>query len=445
MNIVSYKARNVNTFLKKGSNIMKKKVILIGAGGRGYTYTNIMKDNFSDYYEVVAVAEPINERRNYIKEKHSLPDEMCFTTWEPLLAMPKLADIALICTMDRDHVAPALAAIEVGYDLMLEKPAGATPEECRAIQRAAEKKGVFVLICHVLRFTKFFMALKNIVDSGKIGRVMNIQAIEAVNNIHQSHSFVRGNWRNSDESSPMILQKTCHDFDIISWILGKKCKRVQSFGSLSHFTRENAPADAPEYCIEGCPHADTCYYNAVKLYTGTHNRSGWFQNAATKKFNPTPEDCEKAARETDYGKCVYKCPNNVVDRQVVNLEYEDGTVVSFTMSAFNKGGRNIRIMGTDGELSGNAGDNFVSLYSFATEQIEKIDLDSGFLDDSILSGHGGGDAGIIKALKDLIEGIPNKSICDIAESCDNHMIAFAAEESRVMGTIVDMDEFSARF
>ena len=424
---------------------MKKKVILIGAGGRGYTYTNIMKDNFSDYYEVVAVAEPINERRNYIKEKHSLPDEMCFTTWEPLLAMPKLADIALICTMDRDHVAPALAAIEVGYDLMLEKPAGATPEECRAIQRAAEKKGVFVLICHVLRFTKFFMALKNIVDSGKIGRVMNIQAIEAVNNIHQSHSFVRGNWRNSDESSPMILQKTCHDFDIISWILGKKCKRVQSFGSLSHFTRENAPADAPEYCIEGCPHADTCYYNAVKLYTGTHNRSGWFQNAATKKFNPTPEDCEKAARETDYGKCVYKCPNNVVDRQVVNLEYEDGTVVSFTMSAFNKGGRNIRIMGTDGELSGNAGDNFVSLYSFATEQTEKIDLDSGFLDDSILSGHGGGDAGIIKALKDLIEGIPNKSICDIAESCDNHMISFAAEESRLTGKVVDLDEFSARF
>ena len=424
---------------------MKKKVILIGAGGRGYTYTNIMKDNFSDYYEVVAVAEPIDERRNYIKEKHSLPDEMCFTTWELLLAMPKLADIALICTMDRDHVAPALAAIEVGYDLMLEKPAGATPEECRAIQRAAEKKGVFVLICHVLRFTKFFMALKNIVDSGKIGRVMNIQAIEAVNNIHQSHSFVRGNWRNSDESSPMILQKTCHDFDIISWILGKKCKRVQSFGSLSHFTRENAPADAPEYCIEGCPHADTCYYNAVKLYTGTHNRSGWFQNAATKKFNPTPEDCEKAARETDYGKCVYKCPNNVVDRQVVNLEYEDGTVVSFTMSAFNKGGRNIRIMGTEGELSGNAADNFVSLYSFATEQTEKIDLDSGFFDDSILSGHGGGDAGIIKALKDLIEGNPNKSICDIAESCDNHMIAFAAEESRLNGTIVDMDEYMSRF
>ena len=423
---------------------MKKKVILIGAGGRGYTYTNIMKDNFSDYYEVVAVAEPINERRNYIKEKHSLPDEMCFTTWEPLLAMPKLADIALICTMDRDHEAPALAAIEAGYDLMLEKPAGATPEECRAIQRAAEKKGVFVLICHVLRFTAFYMGIKNIIDSGKIGRIMNIQAVECVGNIHQSHSFVRGNWRNSEESSPMILQKTCHDFDIISWLLGKKCKRVQSFGSLTHFTRENAPEGSPEYCIEGCPHADTCYYNAVKIYLD-ENTSGWFKRTSTKKVDPTFEERECAIRTTDYGRCVYKCPNNVVDRQIVNLEYEDGALVSFTMSAFNKGGRTIRVMGTEGEISGNAGDNFVELYRFDTKKTERIDLDSGVVGDSILSGHGGGDPGIVKALIDLIEGVPNKSICDISESCDNHMIAFAAEESRLKVTIVDMDEFSARF
>lgn len=423
---------------------MKKKIILVGAGNRGKVYTDIMLTNFSDYYEVVAVAEPIDDRRNYIQKKHSIPDSLCFTSWEELLAKPKFADVALICTMDRDHEAPALAAIEAGYDLMLEKPAGATPEVCRRIQRAAEKKGVFVLICHVLRFTKFFMCLKNLIDSGKIGRVMNIQAIECVGNVHQSHSFVRGNWRNSDESSPMILQKTCHDFDIISWLLGKKCKRVQSFGSLSYFTPENAPADAPEYCIDGCPHADSCYYNATKIYLGD-DVSWWFKQTSTKKIEPTDEEREEALRTTDYGKCVYKCPNNVVDRQVVNLEYEDGALVSFTMSAFNEGGRTIRIMGTKGEISGNAGDNFVSLYSFDTKKTENVDIDNATIGDSILSGHGGGDPGIIKALIDLIEGNPNKSICDIAESCDNHMIAFAAEESRLNGTIIDMDEYMSRF
>ena len=423
---------------------MKRKVILVGAGSRGKCYTDIMKDNFSDYYEVVAVAEPIKERREYVQSKHAIPSSMCFHSWEELLAMPKFADIVVICTMDRDHESPALAAIEAGYNLMLEKPAGATPESCRAIQRAAEKKGVFVLICHVLRFTAFYMGLKNLIDSGRIGRVMNIQAVECVGNIHQSHSFVRGNWRNSDESTPMILQKTCHDFDIISWLLDKKCKKVQSFGSLAYFTRENAPEGSPEYCIEGCPHADTCYYNAVKIYLD-ENTTWWFKRATTKKIDPTFEERKAVLSTTDYGRCVYKCPNNVVDRQIVNLEYEDGTLVSFTMSAFNKGGRTIRIMGTKGEISGNAGDNFVELYSFDTQKTERINLESGVVGDSILSGHGGGDIGIVRALMDLIEGVPNQSICEISESCDNHMIAFAAEESRLCGSVIDLDEFSARF
>ncbi len=422
----------------------RKRVILIGAGGRGKTYTDIMKDCFNDYYEVVAVAEPIDDRRNYIKEKHGIPDEMCFTTWEPMLELPKNADVALVCTMDRDHIAPSLAAIEKGYNLLLEKPAGATPEECREIQRAAEKKGVFVLICHVLRYTDFFRTLKDLIDDGKIGDVMNIQHIECVGNVHQSHSFVRGNWRNSDESTPMILQKSCHDMDILAWLIGKKCKKVHSFGSLSHFTPENAPKDAPDYCIDGCPHSKECFYDAVKLYLGD-NRTDWFTMAATKKIDATDAEIEEALRTTDYGKCVYKCPNNVVDHQVVNLEFEDNVLVSFTMSAFNEGGRTIRIMGTKGELSTNAGKGDIKFYNFATGETEIIALNSSKNGDSILSGHGGGDTGIIRALIDVFEGIPNKSVCDIAESCDNHLIAFAAEESRFTGTVVDMDKFSARF
>ena len=163
-----------------------------------------------------------------------------------------MADVAAICTMDDMHTEPALKAIELGYNLLLEKPVAPTPEECREMQHAAEEKGVFVLVCHVLRFTKFFIALKNIIDSGEIGEVMNIQHIEGVGDVHQSHSFVRGNWGNSDESSCMILQKTCHDMDILAWLIGKKCTAVQSFGSLSYFTRENAPEGAPERCIEGC-------------------------------------------------------------------------------------------------------------------------------------------------------------------------------------------------
>ncbi|MBQ7346594.1 MAG: Gfo/Idh/MocA family oxidoreductase [Clostridia bacterium] len=419
-----------------------KKLILIGAGNRGKTYTDLTKQ-LSDDFELVAVAEPIADRRNYIKQKHGLPKEMCFESWEPLLALPKMADVAIIATMDRDHFAPAMAAIEKGYNLLLEKPAAPTPEECRALQHAAEKKGVFVLICHVLRYTRFFRALKNVIDSGEIGEVMNIQHLEGVGNTHQSHSFVRGNWGNSQRASFMLLQKSCHDMDILAWLIGKKCTRVQSFGSLQYFTRKNAPADAPERCIDGCPHAAVCPYNAVKLYYDD-KKNAWFRTTATQKITPTDEDVEKALCTTQYGKCIYKCDNDVVDHQVVNLEFEGGATVGFTMSAFNRGGRFLRIMGTRGEISANMSSPIIDIYHFEDRSTRQINLDANKTDDTIVGRHGGGDEGIIYALRDLLNGISDNSVCDIAESCDNHMIAFAAEESRLTGSVVSIKEFDAR-
>ena len=427
----------------------KKKVILIGAGGRGMGYTNIMAREFSESFEVVAVAEPLDDRRNYIKSMHNVPEELCFPTWEPLLALPKMADVALIATMDRDHYAPAMAAIEKGYNLLLEKPAAPTPEECRSIQNAAEAKGVFVLICHVLRYTSFYRALKGIIDSGEIGDVMNIQHIEGVGNVHQSHSFVRGNWGNSERSSFMLLQKCCHDMDILAWLIGKPCLAVQSFGSRSYFNEKNAPAGAPERCIDGCPVADTCPYNSVKLYLEATNEQGngrWFRTASTKLTAPTDAQVEHALRTTQYGKCVFKCDNDVVDHQVVNLQFADDICVSFTMSAFNKGGRRLRIMGTKGEIEAINEGNKISVYNFETQTTREHDCNSSLSGEPVVSGHGGGDSGIVAALKDLLNGITSSSVCDIRESCDNHMIAFAAEESRLAGgVLVRMDEFCARY
>lgn len=421
-----------------------KKIILIGAGSRGKAYTDIMKKHFPNDFSVVAVAEPVEDRRNYIKETHGIDDSMCFESWEPILSKPKMADAVIIATMDRDHLAPTLAAIDKGYDILLEKPVCPTPEECREVQRLAEEKGVFVLVCHVLRYTKFFMALKDIIDSGEIGRIMNIQHTECVGNVHQSHSFVRGNWANSTESSDMLLQKSCHDMDILAWLVGKKCKRVQSFGSLSYFKRENAPEGSPEYCIDGCPVSDSCPYNAKKLYLEATNDTSvglWFRTAATKMTVPTDKAVEKVLRTTEYGKCVFKCRNDVVDHQIVNLEFEDGVIANFTMSAFNKGGRSLRIMGTLGEIDATMDGDKIKIYHFCDKSERMHDVNSTVKGEDITSGHGGGDNGIIWAFLKLLSGIKTKSVCSITESCDNHMIAFAAEKSRRCGTVISMEEF----
>ncbi|MBE6761717.1 MAG: Gfo/Idh/MocA family oxidoreductase [Ruminococcaceae bacterium] len=425
------------------------KVIVIGAGGRGQTYTNIMH-KVPEKFKVVGVAEPIDDRRDYIKEKHEIEDKNCFTTWEDILAVPRFADIAIISTMDRMHTEPAIKAMELGYDLLLEKPAAPTPEECALINQRAKELGRKVMVCHVLRYTPFFKTLKKLINDGVLGEIVNIEHIEGVGNEHQSHSFVRGNWGNSERSSFMLLQKCCHDIDILQWLLNKSCEKIQSFGSTMHFKKENAPEGSPERCIDGCPASENCPYNAMKLYydaKGNH----WFRGAATEKPAGKDTDCEvlKALRETQYGKCVYKCDNDVVDHQTVNMQFEGGTLISMTMSAFAMGGRRIRIMGTKGDLVADmkkpAKEAF-EFYDFATNEKKCLDIDYSNVGDSILGGHGGGDDGIIIDLYKYIMGeIDASEVSEIEISTKNHMIVFAAEDSRLNSSVVEVKNYIDKY
>ncbi|MBR6676111.1 MAG: Gfo/Idh/MocA family oxidoreductase [Clostridia bacterium] len=419
--------------------MMKKlKVILIGGGDRGMRYTNIMKDS-PDKYEVIAVAEPIENRREFVREKHSIPEDMCFLDWRPLLEKGKIADLCVIATMDRDHFAPAMKAIELGYDLLLEKPMAPTQEECTRLAALAEEKGVKVVICTVLRYSDVFRTLKRIIDDGKVGRIMSINHEECVGLIHQSHSFVRGNWGNIGRSSNMLLQKSCHDIDILQWLIGKKCKKVQSFGALSYFTEKNAPEGAPEFCYQGCPAGETCPFNAVKLYYDD-KENGWFRGAATKHVYHTDEMVWDAITKTQYGKCVYHCDNDVVDHQTVNMLFEDDVTATFTMNAFNAGGRHIHIMGTEGEIraaldSGSP----ISVYYHRTKTFEEFDITG---TDGVVGGHGGGDEGIVETLYHYLTGSYNgTSIPEISESYYNHSIVFAAEKAREENTVVDFEEY----
>lgn len=413
-------------------------VILIGAGSRGRIYTDYMTD---DRFRVVAVAEPIRELRNYIKNKHNVSEDMCFSDWKDLLSVPKFADIAIIATSDSLHYAPVMKAIELGYNLLMEKPVAPTYRECRDIADTAKEKGVKVLVCHVLRYTPFFRKIKDLINDGNLGKVVSIHHSECVGNVHQSHSYVRGNWHNTAESSNMLLAKSCHDIDIMQWLIGSTAKSVSSFGSLTYFKKENAPEGAPEYCIDGCPFGEACYYNAVKLYI-EDEENAWFRNAAAKKVNPTNEELAEVLRTTQYGKCVFKCDNDVVDHQVVNIEYENGAVASFNMCAFNKGGRYIRVMGTDGELYGDMEENTIDYFSFRTREHTVINPLDEKLRGDITGGHGGGDGGIVNTLyKYIAEDYCGDMLSEIGVSVQNHATVFAAEKARLENQVIDMKDF----
>ena len=399
----------------------------------GSAYTDIMK-TLPEKFRVVAVADPNENHRRNIQNKHSLPDNHVFHTWQELLAQPGLADLAVIATQDSMHYEPAMKALAAGYDVLLEKPLARTEEECIELREQARKYGRKFMVCHVLRYTPFYSRVKQLIDEGVLGDIVTIVHTEGLGNIHQSHSFVRGNWGNTAKSNFMLLAKSCHDIDLLQWLMKKKCTKIQSFGSLKYFRRENAPADAPERCIDGCPHAETCPYNAVKLYLDDKNNM-WFRTTSTGKVDPTDADVEFTLRHTQYGKCVFKCDNDVVDHQVVNMEFDDKSTASFTMSCFNYNGRKSNIMGTKGEMFLDFEGDEIRIFHFEGRWWETIHT-NGRVDGTLVGGHGGGDPGIVNALYDYMTGAKTADeVSEIGISCENTRLVFAAERSRLNGDV----------
>ena len=417
-------------------------VILIGAGNRGHGYVKRMA-KLPEKYRVVAVADPAEGHVKEIQKMFDLPDSACYKGWEEILAQPKLADVALIATVDNMHYEPALAAIDKGYDLLLEKPVAQTAQQCVDIANAAKRKGVKVLVCHVLRYTPFYDKVKRLLMEGAVGDVISMDLVEAIENVHFSHSYVRGNWHKESESTPMLLAKSCHDLDIAQWLLDKPCKRVHSFGSLTHFTKANAPEGAPVRCADGsCPIGETCPYNCIKHYYDrkTNYRRSIITTGISKDFTPTDEEVMQALKTRDYGLCVYHANNDVVDHQTVNMEFDGGVTVTLNVNAFNRGGRYIRVYGTKGELFAYAADKEIRIYDFVDKTQRSVPVQD--TKEDITGGHGGGDDGIVWELYEYMSGTyTGYRAADIDVSVRNHMIGFAAEKARHTGTVVSLEQF----
>ncbi|PKN89625.1 MAG: oxidoreductase, partial [Chloroflexi bacterium HGW-Chloroflexi-7] len=251
-------------------------IALIGAGMRGtHAYGAYVLDH-ADKAQFFAVADPDQQTRQRFQKLHNIPEERCFQDWEDLLKQPRLADAVIISTPDSTHYKPTMAAIEKGYHILLEKPMSTDPIECITMGEYAKQREQVFAVCHVLRYAGFFKSLKALLLSGQIGKLVSIQHNENVGYRHYAHSYVRGNWRNSDLSSPMILAKSCHDMDILLWLVDTDCESVSSFGELSYFKEENAPKNAPMRCTDGCPVEAECPYSAQKHYL-TDNLD-WFTN-----------------------------------------------------------------------------------------------------------------------------------------------------------------------
>lgn len=426
--------------------IKQLTVAIAGTGARGADTYAACAELYPEKMKIVAAADLRADRLRNAAQKYNIPEENCFSTVEQMLEQDQLADVMLICTQDRQHVKHAIPAMRKGYHILIEKPISPDLEECREIIRVAEETKRTVMVCHVLRFTPFYNKLKQLLDDGVIGEIVSIQHIENVGYWHQAHSYVRGNWRRSDETSPMILAKCCHDLDLLLWLTGKHCLRVNSFGGTYLFRKEKAPDGAASRCLDGCTCQADCPYDCERQYitgkTGFDSgRTGWPVDVVA--MNPTREKLYEALKTGPYGRCVYYCDNDAVDHQIVNMELEDGVTCQMTMCAFNEGGRRTKLMGTLGEIECDLEKNTIYVHRFCKEEYT-FDVTT-LLDKEGMRGHAGGDHRMVEEFLDIVSGriVPTVRTTTLADSVESHFIALAAEISRnEQGRTVSISEVS---
>ena len=411
------------------------KYIIIGAGSRGMTYGTWAHRHG---IEIAAIAEIRPDRLEAAGKALNVPESMRFTDTNDLFALGKIADAAIIATMDRDHFGHVMQALDCGYDILLEKPISPDPVECLQIEAKANALGKKITVCHVLRYTDFFGTLKDIIDSGELGKVVAIKHAENIGNFHMAHSFVRGNWRNDTLSSPIIMQKSCHDLDILLWLTGSHCTKVAAFGSLSYFKESNAPAGSSDRCLT-CPVAETCRFDARKAYLPA--LGGWPTDVVC--LEQTEAALMEALRTGPYGRCVYRCDNNVCDHMSMIMEFENGVTATFSLTAQTNGiHRNIHIMCEDGEIEADDAQRKIVIRKFVSCGCDSFDERTIHIR-SNASGHGGGDAGIMEdfaaSLTDTAE-----SRSSISRSVESHIMACALEESRLTGKVIDLAEYRKR-
>ncbi|NVM53835.1 MAG: Gfo/Idh/MocA family oxidoreductase [Candidatus Helarchaeota archaeon] len=456
--------------------------IVLGAGNRGRDAYGAYAAKYKEKIQIIGVAEPVEDRRKRFNEIHEIPEDRSFDTWEKILAQPKFADAAIITTRDDMHTKPAILAMEKGYEILLEKPMSNKLDECVQLVKKSEELGKHLQICHVLRYTKFYSTVYDVIHSGKIGELVNIECKENVTYWHFTHSYVRGFWRNSKESSPLILAKCCHDLDLLYWMVGKLPKKISSFGSLTHYKADQAPPDAPKRCLDGCPHSETCFHYAPFLYIdivpllrvgceSDRRLIKFFSKLAMNHkttikalskiipllkrvvdFRDWPvsvitddlsyEGKIKALKEGPWGRCVYHCDNNQPDHMIVGIEFENGVTANLTVHGHSAvEGRSIRVDGTKGTLIGDflgSGERlwFYDKLSGRRELVHKAKM---FQEGT--SAHGGGDWRLMDALVDLLQQNISKPLTSARASLESHIMAFAAEKARVEGEIIDMAKY----
>ncbi|MCC6718777.1 MAG: Gfo/Idh/MocA family oxidoreductase [Acetobacteraceae bacterium] len=413
--------------------MIRARVGILGVGNRGATAYGRYMLRRPDLAEVVAMADPRQDRLAAAAADHGVAEAHLYADWKTLLRREDGLDAVIIALPDRLHHQAAMLAMRQGVAILLEKPIGNSQAEIRALRAAARRWGADVTVAHVLRYTPFFARIRDLLQRGAIGTLQTVRHTEQIGYWHFAHSYVRGNWRRAEEASPMILSKACHDLDILRWLVDSPCTHVDSVGRLGHFTREHAPEGSTERCDQGCAVERSCPYSAPRIYLERlPPADAWPHDVVS--LDTSAAGIAAALHTGPYGRCVYRCDNDVMDHQSVSLRFANGVTATLNVSAFTeKSTRTVHLMGSHGEIFGDFEAGTITVGDFRINDTRTSSL--ALPPDAV---HGGGDDQLMadflgRVLDRKRRGNSPDALTSLEESLESHDMAFAAERSRRAG------------
>lgn len=426
--------------VEEGMVMRKIKAVIVGYGNRGSVYADYsLEDNTN--FQVAGVVEPNLFRLQTAKERYGLSDDRLYTSLARFVEERPDVDVVINTTMDQDHYHTSMDILAAGYNMLVEKPVVNNKKELLDIANLAKKNGCIVFVCHVLRYTPFYRTVKQMLLDGVIGDIISMEMNEHVAISHYLTSYCRGKWGDEDTcGSPFLLAKCCHDMDLIAWLNnGTAPAKLSSFGSRSLFVKERMPKDATEFCYQ-CPHYDDCIYSAKLQYLERDDMPFLTWADLNKPLDEiTMEEKEEFLKHDNFGRCAYIAGGNLVDRQNLIIEFENGSCAAFTLAAnATKPMRHLHIVGTKGELEGELESNKLTIRR-AYQPDEVIDLSAKVINNVQFGGHSGGDHAIMEDIVAYLnDDRTSISMTSIDDSVNGHLIVYAAEESRKSGKTVEV-------
>ena len=346
---------------------MSFKVALIGTGGRSVSYAAAYQKHAD--VKITALADPDAAHRQAATARAGLKDGYAaYDDWRDLLHQEQDLDGVVICSPNHLHAEHAIGCLERGLPIALEKPLAPTKAECERIIATERANAGRTLIGFVLRSAPFYAKIYELITRGLIGRIVSLQADE-LPGVGVSSVMNRSPWRRyRDKSGGSMLEKSCHDLDLLNWMMDCRPVSLNSYGNRQIFVTD---PELPERC-------DDCHLETACPY-----------------YNPTRSDHEDESEEIlhqfirEDHRCIYNIDKDILDVQTLQVEYESGAIASFVLNFHAMGpraGRNFHAVGTQGRIWGNLHDARVHLYRNGPCSEEIFDTSGDG------SGHGGGDA-----------------------------------------------------